>query len=333
MQLRHRRLSSSLSNQAEREAAISLGIGDDCALLAPLSGERLAVSTDMLIAGRHFFEGTDPHSIGHKALAVNLSDLAAMGAQPLGFTLALAMPDQSPSFLEAFSSGLFELASRFDCPLIGGDTTRGPLAICITVFGSVGNAAFLRSAARPGDQLWVTGHLGGASVEVQARNQQLPLGISSELRSLSAFALDYPEPRCEFALGLRGLANAAIDLSDGLWGDLRHIANESQVKIEIDLTSVPRSRALSNFAAQDAYAHALSGGDDYELAFSAPAEAHDAIVLLSERLKTPVSCIGRVFEMHSGDKPDVEISATSLAKFGLTRPWLASLASYNHFLD
>ncbi len=254
-------------------AGVLLGIGDDCALLAPsCDGQALAVSSDMLVEGRHFFAGTDPAAVGHKALAVNLSDLAAMGAEPVGFTLAIALPTVDGAWLEAFCGGLFALADRFACPLVGGDTTRGPLALAITVFGRVPPAqALRRDLARDGHDLWVSGPLGGAALAVAARARGQPVGDEDAARRL-----DRPEPRVDLGLALRGHAHAAIDLSDGLAGDLRHVIAASSEAIggelaaELHAEAIPLAPALAGLPPAAALEHAISGGDDYELLFTAP---------------------------------------------------------------
>jgi len=260
--------------------AVVLGIGDDCALLQPPEpGQLLAVSSDMLIEGRHFFAGTEPAAIGHKALAVNLSDLAAMGAQPLGFTLAIALPAIDENWLRGFCGGMFSLAARYRCPLVGGDTTRGPLAISITVMGQVPAAqALRRDRAQPGDEVWVSGPLGGASLAVEGRRQGI---TGSGPHESAARRLDWPEPRLELGQQLRGIARAAIDLSDGLAGDLRHVLAASSGALELcaELTAedIPVDPCLAHLPATQALSQALSGGDDYELLFTALPQDHQAI--------------------------------------------------------
>ncbi len=271
---------------------VILGIGDDCALLrAPAPGQALAISTDMLIEGRHFFAGTVPAAIGHKSLAVNLSDLAAMGAEPLGFTLAIALPAVDEDWLGAFCGGMFRLADRYDCPLVGGDTTRGPLAISITVFGQVPAAdALRRDRARSGDEIWVSGPLGGASLAVTMRRQASAAESSSnapqgaegaEGAEGAARRLDWPQPRIELGRGLRGLANAAIDLSDGLAGDLRHVLTASsgagELGAELSAADLPIDPCLAHLPRDEALRHVLTGGDDYELLFTAPPRHHQTI--------------------------------------------------------
>jgi thiamine-monophosphate kinase len=218
----------------------ALGVGDDCALLAPAPGMQLAVSSDMLIEGRHFLSTVDPFKLGHKALAVNLSDLAACGAKPLAFTLALALPQADEAWLEGFSRGLFALADAHDCELIGGDTTRGPLAICITVFGEVPpGQALLRSGARAGDDLYVSGTLGDArlALEVFRGTRSLPQAVFRWEARASAWST--PTPRVALGLALRGVATSAADISDGLVGDLGHILKASRVGACIDTDQLP----------------------------------------------------------------------------------------------
>ncbi|MDO5103587.1 MAG: thiamine-phosphate kinase [Lautropia sp.] len=251
--------------------SLLLGIGDDCALLDALQpGEVLAVSADMLVAGRHFFDGTPAESLGHKALAVNLSDLAAMGARPLGFTLALALPEVNEVWLSDFSRGLLRLASRAACPLIGGDTTRGPLNIAITVMGAVPAArALRRDGARPGDEIWVSGPLGAASLAVAQRE------AGSMAEPEAAARLDWPMPRLSVGLALRELATAAMDISDGLAGDLGHLLVASgrrggeSLAAQLNLARLPVASVLRGHAQDQVLHHALHGGDDYELLFTA----------------------------------------------------------------
>jgi thiamine-monophosphate kinase len=269
-----------------------LGIGDDCALLRTgRPGSALAVSTDMLVGGRHFFDDVDPAALGHKALAVNLSDLAAMGAAPLGFTLALALPSADEAWLRGFAAGMFALADRHDCELVGGDTTRGPLNVCITVFGEVPEGAALRrDRAEPGDDLWVSGELGGAAFAVRERVSGRPLAPGHP----GLQRLERPEPRVELGLALRHLARAAIDLSDGLLGDLGHVCERSRVGAEVDWPAVPVDSALAGLPAPRRAELALAGGDDYELLFTAAAENRAALAALSGRLGLRLTPIGRI---------------------------------------
>ena len=264
------------------DSLVRLGIGDDCALLDPVPpGQQLAVSTDMLVAGRHFFEGTDPAAIGHKALAVNLSDLAAMGARPVGFTLALALPTADAAWLQGFADGLFGLAARAACPLIGGDTTRGPLNISLTVLGQVAATRTLRrDGARAGDRIWVSGPLGAAALAVARRSRGQPVPEAAARR------LDWPEPRLAAGLGLARVASAAMDISDGLAGDLGHLLTASGRRQGLSLGAelwedrLPLDPVLreSGVAHDEALQLALHGGDDYELLFTAPTVQTDTIL-------------------------------------------------------
>ena len=280
-----------------------LGIGDDCALLQPAPGCQLAVSSDMLVAGRHFLPDADPRALGHKALAVNLSDLAACGAKPLAFTLALALPQADPHWLAPFAEGLFALADLHGCELVGGDTTQGPLNICITVMGEVPLAqgrsqALLRSGARAGDDLYVSGTLGDARLALDGLQGRLALP-PAELVAARA-RLDTPKPRVALGLALRGVASAAIDISDGLLGDLRHVLRASGVGARLDadlaLGLLAHGRAPADAALPRAVrlACVLAGGDDYELAFTAPATARAAVQAAARDCATPVTCIGRI---------------------------------------
>ena len=227
--------------------AVVLGVGDDCALLQPTPGHQLAISSDMLVEGRHFFPHTDPESLGHKALAVNLSDLAAMGARPLGFTLALALPTIDDAWLAAFAHGLFALADAHACPLVGGDTTRGPLNLCITVFGEVlPGRALKRNAAQAGDDLWLSGRTGEARLALAHRLGE-PWAGAVELGdlNLAQVRMDRPTPRLALGMALSGVAHAALDVSDGLAGDLGHILRASGLGAEIDWATLPLATALA----------------------------------------------------------------------------------------
>ena len=271
----------------------ALGIGDDCALLELPAGMQLAISTDMLVEGRHFLAGTDPVALGHKALAVNLSDLAAMGAQPLAFTLALALPDSDPDWLQGFSSGLLALADASAIELIGGDTTAGPRNLCLTVFGLVpADAALRRSGARPGDQLWVSGTPGDARLGLGHLLDQWQLAAADLQPCLQR--LQRPTPRLALGTALRGLASAAIDVSDGLLGDLGHILDASGVGARVDADAIPASAALAAQQPQRRRLCQLAGGDDYELLFCAPPGQHDAVLAAAAASATPVCCIGRI---------------------------------------
>ncbi|CAG4885891.1 thiamine-phosphate kinase [Paraburkholderia saeva] len=276
-----------------------LGIGDDCALLTPRAGEMLAISTDMLVEGRHFLPDVDPYALGHKALAVNLSDLAAMGAKPLAFTLALALPQAQEDWLSAFSEGMFEIAERFDCELVGGDTTSGPLNICISVFGEVlPQHALRRDAAQPGDDIWISGTLGDARAGLGVLRGEWTAG-DEEAAALRK-ALERPEPRVALGIALRGHARAALDISDGLAGDLLHILERSQMSAHVDVDAVPRSAALRRLAADVQRRCTLAGGDDYELCFTAPISARSAIEAAGKSVAVPVTRIGTISALQAG---------------------------------
>ena len=276
-----------------------LGVGDDCALLAPAPGMQLAVSTDMLVEGRHFLADVKPQLLGHKALAVNLSDLAASGAKPLAFTLALSMPRADANWCQAFAEGLFALADQHECELIGGDTTQGPLNICITVFGEVpAGQALLRRGAQPGDDIWVSGSLGDARLALDAllRQHALPPAVLSQARQ----RLEQPTPRVELGMALRGIASSCLDISDGLLGDLGHILEASGVGARIDanitrnLLQARRHPMMAALAISRIDACTLAGGDDYELCFTAPSSAQAAVRDAAAQAGVPVTCIGRI---------------------------------------
>jgi thiamine-monophosphate kinase len=260
-----------------------LGVGDDCALLRPNAGLELALTTDMLVEGRHFAVGVDPHSVGHKSLAVNLSDLAAMGAAPRWALLAIGLPTADADWVEKFAAGFFALAERHGVQLIGGDTTRSPLhTISITAIGELPSGVGLyRSGAKAGDDIWVSGELGGAALAL--RHPEV-----IELRK----RLDWPEPRVELGERLRGLARSAIDVSDGLAGDLAHILERSHVAAVLDYERVPRPAAFLGTDAALERECILSGGDDYELVFTAPASRREAIIALGRELALPLTRIG-----------------------------------------
>ena len=268
-----------------RARRVSLGIGDDAALLRPSAGMELAVSTDLILEGTHFRAGADARKLGHKALAVNRSDMAAMGAAPRWATLALALPAADEAWLEGFSRGFFALAARFGVELIGGDTTRGPLSICVTILGEVPTGlALFRAGARPGDDIWVSGELGGAA-----------LALAQPGNAAAAARLDEPEPRVELGERLRGLASAAIDVSDGFAQDLGHILERSGAGAIVEYELLPRSAMIGK--AGDASHQArlvLSGGDDYELAFTAPQAARGELEALSSELKLALSRVGSI---------------------------------------
>lgn len=296
-----------------------LGIGDDCALLAPRPGMLLAVSSDMLVEGRHFLSTVAPDRLGHKALAVNLSDLAACGAEPLGFTLALALPRADETFLEGFARGLFALADAHAIDLVGGDTTQGPLNLCVTVFGEVPTGrALLRSGARPGDDLYVSGTVGDARLALEAFRGTLSL--DGRVLDAVRVAMETPQPRVALGRALRGIATSAVDVSDGLLGDLGHILARSEVGATVEADAVPRSLALAEQPLAWQRECTLAGGDDYELVFTAaPADAV-RVREAAAKTGTPVTCIGRIDEARGLRLIDAEGRAI-VQRFG----------SFDHF--
>lgn len=273
-----------------------LGVGDDAALLQVGSGMELAVSTDMLVSGTHFLPDADPFLLGHKTLAVNLSDLAAMGAQPRWATLALSLPQAQEAWLQKFSEGFFALADQYGVDLVGGDTTRGPLNLCVTIMGEVPQGAALRrSAAQLGDDIWVSGRLGDAALALA--HLQCKINLSAEDFSSCALALHQPMPRVALGLALRGVAHSAIDISDGLIADLGHILECSKVGAEILIDALPVSSLLRPYLAQEiGTGCALAGGDDYELCFTAPIVHRGAVGNISRKIKLPLTHIGTIVE-------------------------------------
>jgi thiamine-monophosphate kinase len=270
-----------------------LGVGDDCALLAPTPGMQLASSSDMLVEGRHFLSTVDPARLGHKALAVNLSDLAACGAQPIAFTLALAMPRVDEDFLSGFSRGMLALADAHGCELVGGDTTQGPLNICITVFGEVPpGQALLRSGARVGDDLYVSGRVGDARLALEAFRGTLSLEGAAFAQARDA--MERPQPRVALGLALRGIATSAIDVSDGLLGDLSHILRRSGVGATVAVDEVPRSDVLRGQPASWQRMCTLAGGDDYELVFTAAPSRAAQVEAAAARAGVAATRIGRI---------------------------------------
>lgn len=276
----------------------ALGIGDDCALLQPSAGKQLAISSDMLVSGRHFFPDAEPAGLGHKCLAVNLSDLAAMGATPLAFTLALSLPEANPSWLAAFSSGLFKLANQHQCRLIGGDTTKGPLNICITIFGELApETALRRDAAQVGDDIWVSGSLGDARLALASYWNELTI-TDQELLAAS-LRMHQPTPRVALGIALRGIAHAALDISDGLIGDLGHILERSKVGASLEIDRLPIGSVLAGQSIERRREFSLNGGDDYELCFTAPVQHRAAVIAAGIASNTAVTRVG-VIEATSG---------------------------------
>ena len=300
-----------------------LGVGDDCALLQLQAGMQLAVSSDMLVEGRHFLSTTPAAGLGHKALAVNLSDLAACGAKPLAFTLALALPFIDENWLAGFSKGLWDLADAHGCELIGGDTTQGPLNICITVFGEVPPGdALLRQHAQVGDDVYISGTVGDARLALEVFKGTL--SVEAMHFEAARLRMDRPTPRIELGLALRGVANAAIDVSDGLLGDLGHILQRSNVGAVIETAWVQDSAAISDALQSVAFNKrldlALAGGDDYELLFTAPPDQADEVLEAGEQCGVSITCIGRITPVAGVQVLDLQ---------GL--PMSRRFASFDHF--
>jgi thiamine-monophosphate kinase len=308
--------------RAATRGDVLLGIGDDAALLRMPPGQALAVAMDTLNVGVHFPAGTAPADIGWKALAVNLSDLAAMAAAPAWCTLSLSLPAPDPGWLDAFLDGFLALAAQHGVALVGGDTTRGPLSVCVTAHGIVdARAALRRDAARVGDDVWVTGSLGDAATALA--QWQAGAGIDAALRT----RLDRPTPRVAAGLALAGIAHACIDVSDGLLADLGHVCVASGVAAEIDIDALPASHALRAALADDAQAlrsAQASGGDDYELCFTAPKTARLAVESALLLCDIPVTRIGRILAPERG-------TPRLIARTGMGEVWEPSRSGYMHF--
>ena len=301
-----------------------LGVGDDAALMRVGRGMELAVSTDMLVCGQHFFANADPGQLGHKALAVNLSDMAAMGATPRWATLALALPRAEAPWLRAFAGGFMRLARRHHVDLVGGDTTRGPLNICVQIMGEVpAGQALRRDGARVGDEIWVSGHLGDAALALAALKKRISLG-RQELATV-ARRLHVPAPRIALGEALRKIAHSAIDISDGLVADLGHICARSGVAASIEFGRLPASAIMKRHLQRSAARSALlAGGDDYELCFTAAPAKHQAILGIARRLGLKLTCIGAV-RGAARNTPEVAV----LARDG--RPVNMKRSGFDHF--
>ncbi len=276
-------------------AAEMLGVGDDCALFTVTAGNQVATSMDLLLEHRHFFSDVDPVRLGHKSLAVNLSDLAAMGAKPIACLLGLALPRIDDVWLQAFSDGFHALSKQAVCPLIGGDTTRSSrdIVISVTVFGSVNpDVALKRSVGEPGDDVWVSGVFGAPDVAYRMMAKLIPL--QEEILRETRTALEMPFPRLELGRAIAGHAHAALDISDGLLQDLGHILDESGVGACIDESLIPVHPAIVGLP-EDVRRHAvLCGGDLYELCFTAPPSELEKLISISHRLGVPLTRIGRL---------------------------------------
>ena len=316
------------SLRTDADHAIALGIGDDCALIKSQADEEIAITSDMLVEGRHFFVGANPELLGRKALAVNLSDLAAMGARPIGFTLAIALPAVDGTWLAAFSKGLLAMAEEYSCPLIGGDTTAGPLTISITAFGAIPKGeAIRRSGAKPDDDVWVSGTVGDARLTLAALRHEINLP-NEDLKQIE-HRMHQPTPRVELGIHLRNIASAALDVSDGLLGDLGHILKQSQVDAEIQLGTLPKSITLQKQDVQIQNQFAACGGDDYEICFPAPTSQRDNIQAINKLIGLPLTIIGKTVQ-----KKDVEVKVRLLDKSGTLLDDAEAapfLKSFDHF--
>ena len=302
-----------------------LGPGDDCALLQPTPGLQLAVTTDMLVAGTHFLADTAPHNLGWKTLAVNLSDLAAMGARPRWVTLAGALPDADEQWLAAFADGFFACAAEYGVDVVGGDTTRGPLNLCVTALGEVApGRALRRDGARVGEQIWVSGRPGLASLGLAQLQGKIEL--PAPWPKLCIGALEKPRPRVALGQALVGIASAAIDVSDGLLADLGHIAERSACAAAVRLVQLPHLPKGPSYDAvlrKLALECQLAGGDDYELCFTAPLDRHQAISRIAAELELPLWCIGEMVDGPAGavtvfdpDDQPVEFTFKGFDHFG-----------------
>jgi thiamine-monophosphate kinase len=270
-----------------------LGIGDDAALFKVKDGNQLAVSTDMLVAGTHFFEDCEPYYIGWKSLAVNVSDMAAMGAKPKWATLAIALPDVNETWLAEFSRGFFACAEAYSVDLIGGDTTHGSLNISVTIMGEVeAGKALVRSGAKADDDIWISGVVGNAALGLQSLLKNIDLTASEQSACLQDLYM--PQPRVQLGLALSGLATSCIDISDGLLADLSHILNASKLGADIHLDKVTCLASMKQRLQEAVVAQAiLAGGDDYELCFTAQAKNRTTIQAISAQLGLPLTCIGK----------------------------------------
>jgi thiamine-monophosphate kinase len=275
------------------------GIGDDCALLQVPAASQLAVSMDTLVADVHFPANADPELIAERALRVNLSDLAAMGAEPLWFTLGLTLPAADAPWLQGFSRGLFRVADEFNIALVGGDTTRGPLTITLQVHGAVApGAALLRSQARPGDHIFVTGPLGDGAAALAVIQRELEVGPAAFSYFMERFYR--PQPQLRAGCALRGVAGAAIDISDGLVADLGHICTESGVGAELDLEHLPLSEPMQKRVERArALQWALTGGDDYQLCFTVPEAQLGRLDALRAQQRLQAFAVGRITQGHA----------------------------------
>ena len=306
-----------------------LGGGDDCALIAPASGMELAVSTDMLVEGTHFLPGTGALRLGHKTLAVNLSDLAAMGAAPRYATLALALPSVDEAWLAGFARGFFALAEQYGVELIGGDTTRGPLTLCVTVFGEVpAGQAVKRSGAQAGDDIWVSGTLGDAALGLAHLRGGVTL--EPEPADYAVARLEAPTPQIALGLALRGIASAMLDLSDGLAGDLGHIAKASGLDAHVRAESLPLAPLLAahwaSLSPADRTRFCAAGGDDYELCFTVAPARRDLVQAAAAQCGVRVTNIGSMIGPRGAAGAVLIVDASG-------NPCLSTVSGYDHFKE
>jgi thiamine-monophosphate kinase len=295
-------------------------VGDDGAIVRPCPGMELVISTDMLVAGTHFLPNADPADLGWKTLAVNVSDMAAMGAEPRWALLAAALPAATESWVAAFADGFFKCADAFGVDVIGGDTTKGPRNFCVTIFGEVPpGRALLRSGAKAGDEIWVSGAPGMAALGLA--HLQGRCALQEPALSTCLTALHRPQPRVALGLALRGIATAAIDVSDGLLADTGHILEESQLAATVHFEAMPQAALVAGAEDELARDCLLAGGDDYELAFTAPAARHGDIEALSATLSLPLACIGSV---ETG-------AAASLRLLDRGKPMESRRRGFDHF--
>lgn len=283
--------------RAPRNADVRIGVGDDGAVLAPSPGMEYVLTVDMLVEGRHFAAGCDPQTLGHKVLAVNLSDLAAMGALPRFVLLAGALPEPDTAWLAAFMRGFDALATEYDVELIGGDTTRGPRTFAVTAIGELPTgSALTRSGANPGDTVYVSGRVGDASLALAATAGRTE--VDAESLALLARRLDEPQPRVALGVALRGVASSALDISDGLTGDLGHVLKASRVGATLDLAAIPCADALRakllGSERELALGLLLAGGDDYELCFTASPAMRERVDAIGRALGLPLTPIGSI---------------------------------------
>jgi thiamine-monophosphate kinase len=282
--------------KAQTSPQLILGIGDDAAIIRPNAGRDIHVSSDMLVAGRHFFADVAPQNLGHKALAVNLSDMAAMGAKPRWVLLSVALPELNPVWLADFLAGFQSLAAEHEVMLIGGDTTAGPLTVSVTVLGDAQQGqALRRDQAQVGDDIWVSGELGLAAMALAHLTQTLPWTLDAPALALCLAKLHQPTPRVALGMALQGIAHAALDISDGLLADLGHILQASACGAVVNLEALPVAECSVFGADFKAYSrYVAAGGDDYELCFTAPVEQRAALADLAQALNIRLSKVGHI---------------------------------------